>query len=216
MTFSVKYGTSKYNKKGNIIMKRFIPPAPTHDTSKNDTSLWKAYTSISDTMSYYTKVSQISTDLMRVLTRAFYNNIFDNKLSINKNTGLSTLESDSEESTDDHFATPQTIARIIILNWYSDFQGEEGYELFCKLYNFCRRTVKVTRKQNKVLSGYTINNENKGGEFYLRAGIVERYLKEDFVIMHRKAGEINTENFIKILNVPPYILEKEKDLIRRS
>lgn len=197
-------------------MKRFIPPEPTHNTPKTEVSLWHAYSFISNTMFCYKNVSEISTALMRVLTRCFYQTVFDNKLPIKENTRLSTFESESELSTDDHFATPQTIARIIILNWYSDFQGEEGYELFCKLYHFCRRTVKVTRKQNKVLSGYTINNENKGGEFYLREGIVERYLKEDFIIMHAEAGEISTENFIKILNVPPYILEKEKDLIRRS
>ena len=206
----------KYNKKGNIIMKRFIPPIPTQNTSKTEVYLWNIYRSISDVMSFYKNVSEIPSLLKMRITRDFYQTIFDNKLSVKENIRLSTFESASKASTDDHFATPQTIARIIILNWYSDFQGEEGYELFCKLYHFCRRTVKVTRKQNKVLSGYTINNENKGGEFYLREGIVERYLKEDFIIMHAEAGEISTENFIKILNVPPYILEKEKDLIRRS
>lgn len=109
----------------------------------------------------------------------------------------------------DHFATPQFVARIIFDN-FEDFRGVDGEKLFHELFNFCRRTIIVTGEQNRVLSSYT---HNKNGEFFLHEGIVGRYLKEDYTILHNEIGVIDTETFLNILNVPDYILEKEKEYI---
>lgn len=158
---------------------------------------------------YYGKMDgNISSNAYIGITRNFYDCVFS---SPNDHTGLVSLEASKKglKGCDDHFATPQFIARIIFDN-FEDFRGDVGEELFHELFNFCRRTIKVTSEQNRVLSSYT---HNKNGEFFLREGIVGRYLKEDYTILHNEIGIIDTETFLNILNVPEYILEKEKKYI---
>ena len=158
---------------------------------------------------YYGKMGgNISSNAYIGITRDFYDKVFT---SPNDHTGLVSLEASKKglKGCDDHFATPQFVARIIFDN-FEDFRGVDGEKLFHELFNFCRRTIKVTSEQNRVLSSYT---HNKNGEFFLHEGIVGRYLKEDYTILHSEIGVIDTETFLNILNVPDYILDKEKEYI---
>ena len=158
-------------------------------------------------------------------THGFYDKVFSVPYWQEDDTGIMTEKArnavcnknkfgEKIKTTKDHFITPQTIARMIIENW-EDFEGglgSAGFLLFNEIFQYCRKTILVTNSENTQLSNFTCN---KDGIFYLQMGFMERYKHLfDYVFIGNGTKRMSTDYLEEMLDIPQYILEKEKDYLR--
>jgi hypothetical protein len=106
--------------------------------------------------------SEMTSSTERAVSRIFYHMVFD---SPKIKTGLSTIPHNVKFNTDehawDHYLRPQSVAKYIM-----DNQEENliDYKRFRYIFDYCRRVVRCTKKENTLLREQT-NLHNKPNEF---------------------------------------------------
>lgn len=96
-------------------------------------------------------------DMVRVLLRPFYGSVHDTKVVKTRwQTEESTLK--GAKTTNDHLYSPQFFGAFFY--YYADkyLVPEDSFELFFEKFNELRKTIVVTRSQNKKLSLLTSPN----------------------------------------------------------
>tara|TARA_B110000196_G_C20895205_1_gene543278 strand:+ start:210 stop:728 length:519 start_codon:yes stop_codon:yes gene_type:complete len=138
----------------------------------------------------------------RMIRQWFYMGAF----SFNFDTKLISLQARSaNKKSRDHIFVPEFTGFMIAEN-PDPFLYDE--DLFLRIWNICCCVVKVTKTENKSLSGYT-----KGS--FIKCGAIDRYKKENIVLYHKKYGIMDTEQAIENFIKPPKeYFELEKKYIK--
>ena len=144
--------------------------------------------------------SELNTNAERTISRMFYQSVFD---TLNNKTGFSTspgAKSTWEGMVDDHYMAPQTVAKFVmdhpkILN---------SYDLFKEIFQFCRKTIVVTKEENNKLAQITKKQPVLTKDKYHYLGIK----------LYHGYEELPTMN--QVLDVPKLFDEWEQKFIKND
>ena len=141
----------------------------------------------------------------RTPTRIFYDAVGKTKTG-NKSKKATRK---SAETTDDHFAIPQWIGRFIMDNgdiYLTDF------EKFKEICIFAAQTIKVTKKENKMLSLQTSTiAEIDGINTFIETSIKDKYSKAGILLWSDKEGYLDEFP----IEIPQEILDYEKPYLMK-
>ena len=147
--------------------------------------------------SVYRWHSRLNKDAERAISRVFYQAVRDTNPD---KTGFSTLpgvKTTGDGLTDDHFMSPQTVAKYIM----DSPKILKNYEEFKKIFLACRKTVVVTKEQNNILAQLTKKQPVLTKDKFYHLGYKLYY-------GHEKLPEIN-----QVLPVPELYTKWEKKYI---
>lgn len=139
----------------------------------------------------------------RAIPRGFYCGTFDDTIKSSYYSVMSNRK--GVKRTWDHWISPQSFAEVMLNGW--DFY--RNINEFIAAYKMCSNTIRVTPKENRLLSGLTFKNKN--GEYKVKCSIIERY---DYVGI--KLKKVGTRGMVPFPFFPgPIFLEAEKAIIER-
>ena len=119
---------------------------------------------------------ELNTNAERTISRMFYQTVFDSNPD---KTGLSSTpgaKHTDEGMTNDHYMAPQTVAKFVMENP----ELLNSYDKFQKIFLFCRKTIVVTKEENKRLAQLTKKQPVLTKDKYYHLGIK---LYQDYVAL---------------------------------
>lgn len=132
-----------------------------------------------------------------LLAHTFYDFVFRSGI---EDTGWYTIDTFEEQKTQDHFLSPRL---MFIAAIHNNPKFLTKYSEFKKVFELCRKTIGVTKKQNQ-----DVKYKNIGGEIKILKLTTEKY--NDYTFLHKTTARVSENNFPLIDIIPAWLTKYEK------
>jgi hypothetical protein len=174
--------------------------------SSRDKTLWSAFVSMGSL--YEGWVNGDERACRRLPTRIFYEAV--GKTITGYKSRKATQANSQKNNTDDHFAMPQWIGRFIMDNGHIYLKD---FDRFKEIAVFAAQTIRVTKKENRILSLQTSEiSAIDGVNVFIETSVRDKYKKAGIMLWDKKEGWIDDFPII----IPEEILIYERQFLRNE